>query len=95
MFASALIRGFPKIIPKLSALKLLHGAQTHPNLLKMPDTEMDGGVALDGSSPTHSELADQINEGAMDVKSPHIDIAPSLADSTMSSRLCVSKSSRA
>ncbi|KAH6839661.1 hypothetical protein J4E91_003881 [Alternaria rosae] len=50
----------------------------------MSDTEMDGGVALGGTSPTHSQLADEINGGAMDVKSNG---APSVADSTVSSRL--------
>ncbi len=53
----------------------------------MSDTEMDGGVALDKASPTGSQLADQINDGAMDVKSPNIGTALSVADSTMSSRL--------
>lgn len=45
----------------------------------MSDVEMDGGVALGVTSPTHSQLADEINGGAMDVKS--------VADSTVSSRL--------
>jgi hypothetical protein len=54
--------------------------------LKMSDTEMDGGVALGGTSPTHSQLVDEINGGAMDVKSNG---AASVADSTISSRLYV------
>lgn len=33
----------------------------------MSDTEMDGGVALNVASPTHSQLADKINGGAMDM----------------------------
>jgi regulator of ribosome biosynthesis len=45
---------------------------------------MDGGVALGGTSPTHSQLVDEINGGAMDVKSNG---AASVADSTISSRL--------
>jgi len=53
----------------------------------MSDTEMDGGVVLNGASPTHSQLAEQINGGAMDVKSPNTNGAASLADSTMSGRL--------
>jgi len=55
----------------------------------MSDTEMDGGVALGLTSPTQSQLADEINGGAMDVKSP-INGAASVADSTISSRLYVS-----
>jgi regulator of ribosome biosynthesis len=58
----------------------------------MSDTEMDGGVALGGVSPTHSQLADKINGGAMDVKSPALNGAPSVADSTISSRLYVADS---
>jgi regulator of ribosome biosynthesis len=54
---------------------------------KMSDTEMDGGVALNGASPTHSALAERINNGAMDVKSPNMNGAASIADSTISSRL--------
>jgi len=50
---------------------------------------MDGGVALGLTSPTQSQLADEINGGAMDVKSP-INGAASVADSTVSSRLYVS-----
>jgi regulator of ribosome biosynthesis len=53
----------------------------------MSDTEMDGGVALGAASPTHSQLAEQINNGAMDVKSPKMNGAASVADSTISSRL--------
>jgi regulator of ribosome biosynthesis len=53
----------------------------------MSDTEMDGGVALNGASPTHSALAERINNGAMDVKSPNMNGAASIADSTISSRL--------
>ncbi|KAH7391850.1 ribosome biogenesis regulatory protein-domain-containing protein [Pyrenochaeta sp. MPI-SDFR-AT-0127] len=53
----------------------------------MSDTEMDGGVALGALSPTHSQLADEINGGAMDVKSPNLNAALSIADSTVSSRL--------
>ncbi|KAH8731407.1 ribosome biogenesis regulatory protein-domain-containing protein [Phaeosphaeriaceae sp. PMI808] len=53
----------------------------------MPDIEMDGGVTLNGASPTHSQLADRINGGAMDVKSPNLNGAASIADSTLSSRL--------
>lgn len=45
----------------------------------MSDTEMGGGVALGVTSPTQSQLADEINGGAMDVNS--------VADSTVSSRL--------
>ena len=45
----------------------------------MSDVEMEGGVALGVTSPTQSQLADEINGGAMDVKS--------VADSTVSSRL--------
>ncbi|KAG9196409.1 hypothetical protein G6011_01530 [Alternaria panax] len=52
----------------------------------MSDTEMDGGVALGAASPTHSQLVDQINGGAMDV---HTNGAASVADSTVSSRLPV------
>jgi regulator of ribosome biosynthesis len=50
---------------------------------------MDGGVALGAVSPTHSQLAERINGGAMDVKSPALNGAPSVADSTVSSRLYV------
>jgi hypothetical protein len=53
----------------------------------MSDTEMDGGIALEGASPTHSQLAERINSGAMDVKSPAQNGAASIADSTMSGRL--------
>jgi regulator of ribosome biosynthesis len=53
----------------------------------MSDTEMDGGVALNGASPTHSQLAERINGGAMDMKSPTMNGAASIADSTISSRL--------
>jgi hypothetical protein len=60
--------------------------QNHSTISKMSDTEMDGGVALGGTSPTHSQLADEINGGAMDVKSNG---AASVADSTVSSRLYV------
>ncbi|EUC44551.1 hypothetical protein COCMIDRAFT_6158 [Bipolaris oryzae ATCC 44560] len=45
----------------------------------MSDTEMGGGFALGVTSPTQSQLADEINGGAMDVNS--------VADSTISSRL--------
>jgi regulator of ribosome biosynthesis len=55
----------------------------------MSDTEMDGGVALGAASPTHSQLAEKINGGAMDVKSPALNGAASVADSTLSSRLYV------
>lgn len=48
---------------------------------------MTGGVALH----THSHLADRINGGAMDVDAPN-NAALSVADSTATSRLCVSKS---
>jgi hypothetical protein len=54
---------------------------------KMSDTEMDGGVALNGASPTHSQLAEQINSGAMDVQSPTANGAASVADSTVAGRL--------
>lgn len=50
---------------------------------------MDGGVALDATSPSHSHLADEINGGAMDVKSPSFTLAHSVADSTATSRLYV------
>lgn len=53
----------------------------------MSDTEMDGGIALNGASPTHSQLADRIDGGAMDVKSPNLNGAASIADSAVSSRL--------
>jgi regulator of ribosome biosynthesis len=53
----------------------------------MSDTEMDGGVALNAASPTHSQLAERINSGAMDVKSPALNGAASMADSTISGRL--------
>ncbi|KAH3916041.1 hypothetical protein HBI56_038740 [Parastagonospora nodorum] len=53
----------------------------------MSDTEMDGGVALNGASNTHSQLVDRINSGAMDVKSPTLNGAASIADSTVSGRL--------
>ncbi|OAL53210.1 RRS1-domain-containing protein [Pyrenochaeta sp. DS3sAY3a] len=53
----------------------------------MSDTEMDGGVALDATSPSHSHLADEINGGAMDVKSPSFTLAHSVADSTATNRL--------
>ena len=71
--------------------ELLAGAQSEilpkpPKLFKMSDTEMDGGVALDAVSPTHSHLVDEINGGAMDV---HANGAASVADSTVSSRLYV------
>ena len=55
----------------------------------MSDTEMNGGVALEAASPTHSQLADKINGGAMDVKSPNLNAALSIADSTTTSRLYV------
>ncbi|KAH9860683.1 hypothetical protein J1614_012015 [Plenodomus biglobosus] len=51
----------------------------------MTDTEMDGGVALQATSPTHSQLADKINGGAMDVS--YTNGAASIADSTVTSRL--------
>lgn len=51
----------------------------------MSDIEMDGGVALAVTSPTHSQLADEINGGAMDVTA--MNGAASVADSTVSSRL--------
>lgn len=86
----------------LGSPPLVHGLEIYSELLaagaqseilpkpldprKMSDTEMDGGVALGGTSPTHSQLADEINGGAMDVKSNG---APSVADSTISSRLYV------
>jgi hypothetical protein len=54
---------------------------------KMSDTEMDGGVALNGASPTHSQLAERINSGAMDVKSPSMNGAASIAESTIAGRL--------
>ncbi|KAI2479427.1 RRS1 protein [Pyrenophora tritici-repentis] len=58
----------------------------------MSDTEMDRGVALALTSPTQSQLADEINGGAMDVTSPLLmnGAAASVADSTVSSRLPVS-----
>jgi hypothetical protein len=62
-------------------------ASTKPAQHNMSDTEMDGGVALGGASPTHSQLAERINSGAMDVKSPALNGAASTADSTMSGRL--------
>ena len=52
----------------------------------MSDTEMSGGVALSGASPTHSQLAERINGGAMDMSNG----AMSVADSTVSGRLYVS-----
>lgn len=55
----------------------------------MSDIEMDGGVALNGASPTHSQLAERINGGAMDMKSPMLNGAASIADSTISGRLYV------
>lgn len=55
----------------------------------MSDTEMDGGVALDVTSPTHSHLADQINGGAMDVDSALVNAALSTAGSTATGRLYV------
>ncbi|KAF2876483.1 ribosome biogenesis regulatory protein-domain-containing protein [Massariosphaeria phaeospora] len=36
----------------------------------MSDSEMNGGVALAEPSPTFTQLADEIDAGAMDVKSP-------------------------
>ena len=51
----------------------------------MSDIEMDGGVALAVTSPTHSQLADEINGGAMDVTA--MNGAASVADSTVSNRL--------
>ncbi|KAF1838358.1 RRS1-domain-containing protein [Decorospora gaudefroyi] len=51
----------------------------------MSDTEMGGGVVLGVTSPTQSQLADEINGGAMDVGAG----AASVADSTVSSRLPV------
>jgi regulator of ribosome biosynthesis len=53
----------------------------------MSDTEMDGGVALEVASPTQSHLAERIDGGAMDVKSPNLNGAASVADSTAASRL--------
>ncbi|KAI8935764.1 hypothetical protein NX059_007284 [Plenodomus lindquistii] len=53
----------------------------------MSDTEMDGGVALQATSPTHSQLADKINGGAMDVT--YANGAASIAESTATSRLPV------
>ncbi|KAF1914993.1 ribosome biogenesis regulatory protein-domain-containing protein [Ampelomyces quisqualis] len=55
----------------------------------MVDIDMDGGVVLNAASPTHSQLAERINGGAMDVKSPKLDAAASIADSTISGRLPV------
>lgn len=52
----------------------------------MSDTEMSGGVALNAASPTHSQLAERINGGAMDMSNG----AMSVADSTVSGRLYVS-----
>lgn len=52
----------------------------------MSDTEMNGGVALNVASPTHSQLAERINGGAMDMSNG----AMSVADSTVSGRLYVS-----
>lgn len=71
--------------------ELLAGAQSEIlpkplQLLNMSDTEMDGGVALGAASPTHSQLVDEINGGAMDVNTNG---AASVADSTISSRLYV------
>jgi regulator of ribosome biosynthesis len=43
---------------------------------------MDGGVALNGTSDSHSQLADRIKGGAMDMNG-----AASVADSTLSGRL--------
>ncbi|OAL06769.1 RRS1-domain-containing protein [Phaeosphaeriaceae sp. SRC1lsM3a] len=53
----------------------------------MSDTEMNGGVALSVASDTHSQLAERINDGAMDMKSPMLNGAMSVADSTISGRL--------
>lgn len=53
----------------------------------MSDTEMNGGVALRAASPTHSQLADKINGGAMDVT--YTNGAASIAESTATSRLYV------
>ena len=68
----------------------MHGRNNSPKKTpprKMSDTEMDGGVALNGASPSHSQLAERINSGAMDVKSPNLNGAASVADSTITSRL--------
>jgi regulator of ribosome biosynthesis len=64
-----------------------HHSQEETTSHKMSDTEMDGGVALNAASPTHSQLAERINGGAMDVKSPALNGAASMADSTISGRL--------
>lgn len=65
--------GPPKNVPRQSQDR----KYSHNN--KMSDTEMDGDVALDGASDTHSQLAARINGGAMDVNS--------VVDSTVSGRL--------
>jgi len=62
-----------------------HARSIAPNTPIMSDTEMDGGIAL--ASPTHSQLADKINGGAMDVS--RANGAASLAESTVTSRLYV------
>lgn len=54
----------------------------------MSDSEMDGGgIALDVASPAHSQLAERIDGGAMDVKSPSLNGSASIADSTATGRL--------
>ncbi|KAL5121957.1 Rhodanese-related sulfurtransferase [Pleosporales sp. CAS-2024a] len=53
----------------------------------MSDTEMHGGVAINGTTSGHSPLADRINNGAMDVESSALHGAASVADSTISGRL--------
>lgn len=52
----------------------------------MSDTEMDGGVALNGTSDPQSQLAARIKAGAMDMNSSSLGSA-SVADSTISGRL--------
>jgi hypothetical protein len=81
----------PKIILNFSTCAKVNSTQL-PTNSKMSDIEMDGGVALGVVSPTHSQLAERINGGAMDVKSPALNGAPSVADSTVSSRLYVADS---
>ena len=64
-----------------------HSTTAALSLADIFEIDMTGGVALD----THSHLVDRINGGAMDVDAPS-NAALSVADSTATGRLCVSKS---
>src|SRR5690242_86451 len=84
--------GFPigqSALRSLSTFFEKSGRPKHPlqrTLPNIPRTEMTGSVALD----SHSQLVDRINGGAMDVDAQS-NAALSVADSTATSRLCVTK----